>query len=91
MFVCPPEPWKVLPRGAILAVGCGVVCVTRNNATVWIGDDEKMNLRPFTRIARRDAAEAVWRVKFVGSLQGTVYQFDRKAGWLLVKRGPGFA
>lgn len=85
---CPPKP-EVLPHGAPLAVGFGVVEVTRGEEVVWSGDDENVLLLGFEAHAAQDP-DHDWRVTFDAPLYNATYQ--RQDGeWVLVEKGAGFA
>jgi hypothetical protein len=83
-------PWPDdLPHTAVLAVGFGMVTVTRDGEHIWSGDDETVTLERFERKARRDANHD-WRVEFMGPLNEREYQRQR-GHWRLVRTGLGFA
>ena len=83
-------PWPSdLPKDAVLAVGFGMVSVTRDDELVWGGDDETVTLARFERRAARDSNND-WRVNFLGPLNEREYQRQR-GHWRLVRTGLGFA
>jgi hypothetical protein len=87
-LTCGPQPIQ-LSLGAVLAVGFGAVTVTKDDETVWSGDDDRVTLRRFERQASKDP-DHDWRVTFMGPLSEPEYQ--RQDGkWLLVRKGEGFA
>ena len=73
-----------------LAVGFGVVCVTRDGTKIWSGDDEKATLMRFENLARK-APDHDWRILFVSAMSDRTYQRQGKNCWVLVEKGQGFA
>lgn len=88
-FLCPPEPAEQLPLTAHLAVGFGEVTVTKDDETVWSGDDWDVLLGHFERRALKEPG--LWRVQFYGPLIGTTYERKGKGDWRLIERNEGFA
>ena len=86
---CPPKP-VVLPISTPLAVGFGVVCVTRDGETVWAGDDPGVWLWRFEHRAADDP-DHDWRVRFHAPLSDNTYQRQGEREWVLVEKGIGFA
>lgn len=80
----------VLPLNSSLAVGFGLVTVTRDGDVVWQGDDSGVWLRRFERRAAKDP-DHDWRVRFDAPLWDGVYQRQGEAHWVLVEKGRGFA
>jgi hypothetical protein len=80
-----------LRLSSILGVGCGIVVVTCDDATVWADDSETERLRRFEHMARCLPDTADWRVRFHGPLSDVTYQRQGKNNWVLVKTGKGFA
>ena len=58
-----------------LAVGFGMVSVTRNDEYMWSGDDETMTVYRWTRRAKKEP-EADWGIAFYGPLHEETYQFQ---------------
>jgi hypothetical protein len=80
---------NTLPRNAVLAVGFGTVTVSRDDETVWSGDDPSVTMFRFERQAKADP-DHDWRVSFYAPLYDAEYQ--RQDGeWVLVAKGQGFA
>lgn len=79
-----------LPINSVLAVGFGVVQVTRDGVTVWSGDDEHVWLRRFENRAAQDP-DHDWRVWFNAPLWDATYQRHGNQHWVLVEKGIGFA
>lgn len=90
MFICPPGARKKIPvRGTPLAVGFGSVTVTCNGKTIWSGDDERVNLYQFEKVAREVLGK--WEVYFHGPLQGRRYLRTARNTWELTDTDEGFA
>jgi hypothetical protein len=81
---------ETLPLSTVLAVGFGMVTVTRDDDVVWAGDDEHVWLRRFERRAQADP-DHDWRVRFDAPLWDGVYQRHAEGEWVLVEKGRGFA
>lgn len=88
-FYCPPPPYKVLDLRTPLSVGFGFVCITKDGETVWRGDDERVWLRRFERMAKADP-DHDWRCRFYGPLSEDTYQRTPE-GWVHIERKEGFA
>jgi len=73
-----------------LAVGFGMVDVTRDGERIWSGDDERVWLRRFENRAAKDP-DHDWRVWFNAPLYDATYQRQGEAHWVLVEKGMGFA
>ena len=86
----PYEAHDELPLMAMLSVGFGSVTVTRDDETVWSGDDPRVRLRRFERRAAADL-EHDWRVRFDAPLWDGVYQRHGERHWVLIEKGLGFA
>lgn len=86
---CPGKP-HALPMSTVLAVGFGMVTVTKGDEVVWVGDDEHRWLRRYERMAAADP-DHDWRVEFIGPLSESTYQRQGEREWVLVERGMGFA
>lgn len=86
---CPRKP-VVLPISTPLAVGFGMVEVTRDGELVWSGDDARVWLRRFERRAAVDP-DHDWRVQFYAPLSDNTYQRQGEREWVLVEKGQGFA
>lgn len=86
---------RILPLKAHLAVGFGMMAVTKNGKIVW---EEKPNaewedaptLRKFENLAAKDP-DNNWRVEKDAPMYSAVWQRQGKAKWVLIKRGNGFA
>jgi len=90
MFMCPPGARKKIPvRGTHLAVGFGLVTVTLNGVSIWSGDDERVSLYKFERLARKYPGK--WEVYFHGPLQGKRYLRTALNTWELTDTDEGFA
>ena len=81
----------VLSMRTRLAVGFGTVTVKCDDGTVWWGDDPRVRLVRFERMARALPESADWRVRFHGPLSDVTYQRQGRNNWVLVKTGEGFA
>lgn len=79
-----------LPMSAILAVGFGIVTVSRDGETVWSGDDPHVWIRRFECRAAADP-DHDWRVHFLAPLSEATYQRHGEREWVLVEKGLGFA
>lgn len=90
MFMCPPAARQKLPvRGTHLAVGFGLVTVTCDGQSAWQGDDERVSLYQFEKVARK--IQGVWEVYFYGPLQSRRYRRTALNTWELVSTDEGFA
>ena len=74
----------------ILAVGFGVVSVTKDDEVVWCGDDERVWIRRFERRAAADP-DHDWRVHFLAPMGEQTYQRHGEREWVLIETGMGFA
>lgn len=81
---------ETLPMSSVLAVGFGIVIVSRDDETVWSGDDPHVWIRRFERRAAADP-DHDWRVEFIGPLWDATYQRQGERHWVLVQKGLGFA
>lgn len=79
-----------LPMSAVLAVGFGMVTVSRDGESFWMGDDEHVWIRRFERKAAADP-EHDWRVRFDAPLSDATYQRHGERHWVLIEKGLGFA
>jgi hypothetical protein len=87
---CPPPPYKTLTvTKTCLAVGFGIVTVTKDGERVWEGDDETVMLYHFEKLARKDPGE--WKVEFYGPLSGQTYKRVGLNNWELESKNGGFA
>ena len=86
---CPRKP-VVLGMGTPLAVGFGIVSVTRDGEYVWQGDDTRVWLRRFERRAAADPHHD-WRGQFLAPMSDNTYQRQGEREWVLVEKGIGFA
>ena len=86
---CGPHP-TTMPVNTPLAVGFGVVSVSKDGEVIWNGDDEHVWLRRFEWRAAKDP-DHDWRVKFDSPMKMNVYQRQGENLWVLVETGPGFA
>ena len=82
-------PPTTLPPKAVLAVGFGIVSVSRDHNTIWSGDDERMTTYRWTRTAKKEP-DHDWRIEFLGPLHEEVYQFQ-EGEWVMISPGLGFA
>jgi hypothetical protein len=87
--VCPPRTQE-MPLDAPLAIGFGQVSVTKNDLTIWAGDDDEIRLVRFEQQAK-GAPDNDWRVHIDGPLYSATYQRHGEGSWVLVERGEGFA
>ena len=66
-FYCPPPaPPRLGVRGTHLVVGFGEVKVQRDGETVWSGDDDRVSLYRFEKMARLQPGR--WTVFFYGPM-----------------------
>lgn len=79
-----------LPLMVPLAVGFGMVAVTKDGECLWSGDDEHVRLRRFERRAAADP-DHDWRVRFDAPLSDATYQRHGERHWVLIEKGMGFA
>lgn len=79
-----------LPMDAWLAVGFGSVSVTRDDDTIWSGDDPEKTVEEFEVFAAGDP-DHDWRITFNAPLYGASYQRHGFKSWVLVERNEGFA
>lgn len=82
-------PPTILPPNSILAVGFGMVNVTRDDEGMWSGDDEEMTTYRWTRRAKKEP-DVDWRIEFIGPLHEETYQFQ-DGQWVMIETGMGFA
>ena len=82
-------PPIILPPKAHLAVGFGMVEVTRDGESMWAGDDWEMTSLRWTRRAMKEP-EVDWRIAFDGPLHSETYQFQN-GDWVMIETGMGFA
>lgn len=73
----------------ICAVGFGQVTVTRDDLTVWQGDDETRTLAEFEALAQETPGD--WRIRFLAPSAEVLYQRQGYTKWVLTFRGMGFA
>jgi hypothetical protein len=86
---CGPKP-TTLRMSRELCVGFGQVWVTRDDETIWAGDDPHVWVRRFERRAADDP-DHDWRIHFDAPLWDATYQRHGEREWVLVKKGLGFA
>ena len=93
VFICPPLARRTCPTDAVLAVGFGMVTVTRNGRLVWCGDDEETTLQRFEDRAAVESGKGRgrWVVAFDAPLSSATYTRQRNGEWLLTEKGMGFA
>ena len=82
-------PPTILPPKSILAVGFGMVAVTRDGECMWSGDDETMTSYRWTRWAKKQP-ERDWQIEFLGPLHKETYQYQ-DGQWVMIATGMGFA
>jgi hypothetical protein len=85
----PPAPRALRVRGTHLAVGFGSVSVERDGETIWTGDDDRVSLYRFERLARTTPGR--WTVYFYGPMSDELYVRTGFNTWTLESRGQGFA
>ena len=86
---------SVLPPSAVIAVGFGSACLTKDDKLVW---DERME-EDFDKMMTCEQAEAMaaadpdhdWRIHLVAPLSERHYQRQGDAHWVLYEKGKGFA
>lgn len=88
-FICPPPSPDTLDMKAVLAVGFGMVTVTKDGEAVWSGDDEDQTIAPFEERAQQEGGE--WAVEFYGPLSESTYTRSGTNDWRLTGKGRGFA
>jgi hypothetical protein len=82
-------PPVVLSSKAALAVGFGMVDVSRDGVSEWTGNDWDMKAYRWTRRAKKEPDHS-WQIEFVGPLHGETYQFQGDK-WVMVETNMGFA
>ena len=82
-----------LPLDAVIAVGFGSACVTKDGALVFDemdSPDEFKDLSVFEAMAKQDP-DHDWRVHLVAPLSERHYQRQGEDLWVLYEKGMGFA
>lgn len=102
---CAPKP-DVLKLTTRLAVGFGIVIVTKDENVFWRGDSMHVSVGMIERMAysfdmgdhhQKKGCTAPreqkydWRIKFDAPLAMNVYQRQGREKWVCVETGPGFA
>jgi hypothetical protein len=86
---CPPCA-QTFPLTSPLAIGFGIVTISKNNEIIWSGDDEHVWLRRFEKRALKEP-DNDWVLSINGPLYSAEYQRHGEGEWVLVGRGEGFA
>jgi|ERR1017187_5440969 hypothetical protein len=86
---CSPR-LEFMPLTTPLAIGFGSVLVSKDDETVWSGDNSHVWLRRFENKALKDPNHD-WRVEIIGPLYECAYQRHGDGEWALISRGEGFA
>jgi hypothetical protein len=87
--LCCGHKASLLSMDRVLAVGFGMVQVTKGKEPVWSGDDMDKTIREFEERARKEPGD--WRVRFDAPLWNGVWQRHTKDTWVLIEKGQGFA
>lgn len=86
---CPSKP-PTLSLRRLLAVGFGMVRLTRCGQEIWSGDDEHATIQRAENLARKDPRHD-WRLEFQAPMWSGVWQRQGKNRWVAIRKGVGFA